>query len=154
MDAITAKDSQRKKPDMDLRSIRGYMSPTTSTYQFGILEKNQWAGEERLIKKSKGPFDYSITARTNVTAFVISKEEAIKKFPKEFMQFIEEQVVQRYKWIEERAKRLAITSTHVADMDPFNKRELQHNCQEISNRIQDRAEQHTETRVFEQDQYS
>lgn len=121
-DAIPETISPKKKTDIDLRAVRGYMSHTTTTYQFGILEKNQWAGEERLIKKSDEPFDYTISARTNVKAFVVTKEEANKRFPKEFMDFIEKGVIQRYKWIEERAKKLVINSSRVARMDPLDKK--------------------------------
>eukprot|EP01022_Parablepharisma_sp_SALTPOND_P016422 TRINITY_DN2401_c0_g1_i1.p3 TRINITY_DN2401_c0_g1~~TRINITY_DN2401_c0_g1_i1.p3 ORF type:complete len:322 (-),score=34.08 TRINITY_DN2401_c0_g1_i1:3111-4076(-) len=134
MDALKLKDTPKKKSDIDLRTVRGYMSHTTNTYQFGILERNQWVGEERLIKKTAEPFDYSIVARTNVRAFVVNKEEIVKKFPKEFMEFIEKEVMERYKWFEERARSLAKTSTHVAKMDPLNKK-YDENLTNISKRF-------------------
>eukprot|EP00831_Metopus_contortus_P063604 TRINITY_DN5616_c0_g1_i4.p1 TRINITY_DN5616_c0_g1~~TRINITY_DN5616_c0_g1_i4.p1 ORF type:complete len:400 (+),score=65.19 TRINITY_DN5616_c0_g1_i4:203-1402(+) len=119
-DSVNANPKSKKKTDIDLRSIRGYMSHTTATYQFGILEKNQWVGEERILKKEEEPFDYTIEAKTNVKAFAISKQDAQKKFPKEFIESIQKEVQQRYKWIEQRAKNLARASTKVARMDPLS----------------------------------
>ena len=120
LDAPKSKRHLEKKTDLDLRTVRGYMSPTTNKYNFGILEKNQWVGEERLLKKEEEPFDYTVIARTKVRAFSITKQEAQKKFPKEFMDFVEKEVMQRYKWIEQRAEHLAKTSKAVANMDPFS----------------------------------
>jgi len=104
--------------DTALRTKRGFLSSTTNTFQFGILEKNQWAGEERLIKEIDEPSGYSIIAKTKVRAFSISKEDAKKKFTKEIMEFIVNLVKQRYIWIKERAKSLTQASVNVAKMDP------------------------------------
>ena len=87
---------KKSRKDVDLRTKRGFLSPTMNTYQFGILEKNQWAGEERLLKNKEVPLDYSIVARTTVKAFVISKKDAQKKFSKELMEFIEKEMVKTF----------------------------------------------------------
>ncbi len=58
-------------------------------------------------------------ARSNLRTFAITKDEAQKKFPREFLEFIEREVRQRYKWIEQRAEHLAKTSNAVARMDPL-----------------------------------
>ena len=106
--------------DISLRSNRGFLSSTTSTFQFGILEKNQWAGEERLLKETNEQMGYSILAKTKVRAFAISKEDAKKKFTKEIMEFIVKMVDQRYSWIKNRAKALSQASANMAKMDPSN----------------------------------
>jgi hypothetical protein len=74
------------------------------------------------LKQREEPFDYSIVARTQVTAYAVEKEDAQKKFSKELMAFIERCVQQRYQWISDRAKNLAQTSTAVAKMDPQSTR--------------------------------
>ena len=43
----------RRPMDVTLRSNRGFMSSTTVTFQFGLLEKNQWIAEERFPKDKK-----------------------------------------------------------------------------------------------------
>jgi hypothetical protein len=108
-----------RQTDVDLRTKRGYLSKTMNTYQFGILEKGQWAGEERLLKQEEEPFDYSIIARTPIRAFAIEKQEAQKKFSKEFMTFIAHEVHQRFQWILGRARKLAETSAAIARLDPL-----------------------------------
>ena len=108
----------RKPVDINLRSNRGFLSSTTSTYQFGILEKKQWISEERLLKDADEPMGYSVIAKTCVKGFTITKEDARRKFTKEIMDFIVKLVEQRYIWIKERAKKLTKATISVANMDP------------------------------------
>ena len=108
----------RKPVDVNLRSNRGFLSSTTSTYQFGILEKKQWISEERLLKDTDEPMGYSVIAKTCVKGFTITKEDARRKFTKEIMDFIVKLVEQRYIWIKERAKKLTKATISVANMDP------------------------------------
>lgn len=112
------KEFGNKKVDVSLRTQRGYLSKTLNTLQYGILQKNQWAGEERLIKSEEEPFDYSIIALTKVRAYAITKNDAKKKLPREIMLKIMKNVDQRIKWFSERAKSLITASIAVAKMDP------------------------------------
>jgi hypothetical protein len=101
-----------------IRINRGFLSRTTNTYQFGILDKNQWIAEERLLKERDEPAGYSVVAGTPVKGFVITKEDAQRKFTKEIMDFIQKLVQQRYLWVKERAKELTQNSIRMASMDP------------------------------------
>jgi len=87
-------------------------------YQFGILDKNQWIAEERLLKECDEPTGYSVVTRTFVKGFAITKEDAQRKFTKEIMDFIQKLVQQRYLWVKERAKELTKNSIKMANMDP------------------------------------
>ena len=104
--------------DVDLRAKRGFLSSTTTSFQFGIIEKNQWVGEERLLKNQDEPTGYSIIARTNVKAFSITRQDASRKFTKEIMDFIQDVVKQRCEWIKNRVNALAHSTVNMADMDP------------------------------------
>ncbi len=134
LESSTNNRTRRKLLDVDLRTKRGFLSATTSIYQFGILEKNQWAGEERILKDHDESAGYSIIARTNVKAFAIRKEDARKKFTREIMQFIVSIVEQRYIWLRERAQCLSQASLKVANMDPSNFR-YDENLAELSKRF-------------------
>ncbi len=119
LESAGGKKARQGKPmDVALRTKRGFLSSTTSIYQFGILEKNQWAGEERILRSVDEPAGYSIIAKTNVKAFCISKEDAKKKFTKEIMEYLVSIVEQRYMWLRERANYLSQASFNVANMDP------------------------------------
>ena len=104
--------------DVDLRIARGFLSPTTTSFQFGILEKNQWAGEDRLLKESDTPSGYSIIALTNVKAFVISQQDAKKWFTKDLMDYIQRVSKQRLTWMKNRVNHLAHNTVDMAGMDP------------------------------------
>ena len=104
--------------DVDLRIARGFLSPTTTSFQFGILEKNQWAGEDRLLKESDTPSGYSIIALTNVKAFVISRQDAKKWFTKDLMDYIQRVSKQRLTWMKKRVHHLAHNTVDMAGMDP------------------------------------
>ena len=104
--------------DITLRGHRGFLSPTSTSFQFGLLQRNQWVGEERLLQSKDEPIGYSIIAKTNVKGFVITRAEAQKKFTKELMDFIGKLAEQRYMWIRERINILGLTSIKIANMDP------------------------------------
>lgn len=110
--------SVQKPMDTMVRQHRGFLSRTTNTYQFGILEKNQWIAEERLLRDRDEPAGYSVVTRTWVKGFVVSRKDAQRKFTREIMDFIQGLVQQRYYWVRERAKELTQTSVRVAGMDP------------------------------------
>ncbi len=101
-----------------LKTRRGFLSQSTSSLTFGLLESKQWAGEERLLRNEDEPAEYSIAARTQVRAYEISRADARKKLPTELMLFLVRLVEQRYLWIEQRTKYLVEKSRAVASMDP------------------------------------
>jgi CRP-like cAMP-binding protein len=85
---LTAFEPPHIKVDTTLKTKRGFLSQSTSSLRFGILESNQWAGEERLLKKEEQPFGYSIIARTPVKAYEITRQDAKRKLPTELMLFL------------------------------------------------------------------
>eukprot|EP00826_Nyctotherus_ovalis_P055480 TRINITY_DN7367_c0_g1_i11.p2 TRINITY_DN7367_c0_g1~~TRINITY_DN7367_c0_g1_i11.p2 ORF type:complete len:339 (-),score=78.60 TRINITY_DN7367_c0_g1_i11:176-1192(-) len=101
-----------------VRQHRGFLSRTTNTYQFGILEGNQWVAEERLLRDRDEPAGYSVVTRTWVKGFTVCRKDAQRKFTREIMDFIQELAQQRYYWVRERAKELTQMSVKVAGMDP------------------------------------
>lgn len=109
---------KKQLTDVALRTKRGYLSTATNSFQFGILEKHQWVGEERLLRLNDEPAGYSIVAKTKMRTFAISKEDAQKKFTKEITSYIKSIVEQRYQWILGRARSLIHSSMNVAKMDP------------------------------------
>lgn len=115
---LTAFDVEKVNVDVSLKTMRGFMSQSTNTLHFGILEANQWAGEERLLKKDESPFPYSIIAKTAVKAFEITRQDARRKLPKDLMMFLIKVAEQRFRFIEHRTKYLIEKTQDVADMDP------------------------------------
>lgn len=108
----------KKTVDTLLRPQRGFFSDTINRLQFGILQKNQWAGEDRLIKETTEPFNYSVVALSRVVTYSISKHDAEKKLPLELKKFLKNLMAERSRWIEERTKVLASTTEAVSQMDP------------------------------------
>ncbi len=118
--------SSKRTVDTLIKPKRGFFSDTINKFQFGILERNQWAGEERLLKEREEPFDYSVVAMSKVLAYAISKRDAEKRLPTEFKEFLQRIVSERFRWIEERTKSLVATTRTVAQMDPSKERYDEH----------------------------
>ena len=115
---LSVLDTRNCKVDTSLKTKRGFLSRSINTFQIGLLESNQWAGEERVFKKDEQPFDYSIVARTSVEAYEIYKQDARKKLTTELMNYLARIMEQRYNWIELRTKYLIEKTRDVAGMDP------------------------------------
>lgn len=55
-------------------NTNGYFSHTLNSFQIGIIEEKQWAGDEILARKEE-PFMYSVVAQTVVELLCITKAD-------------------------------------------------------------------------------
>ena len=120
----------KKGAETTLKAKRGFLSQSTNTFQFGILESKQWAGEERLLRKEEFQFSYSIIAKTHVKAYEITKYDARRKLTAELMMYLVKISEQRFQWIDQHTRYLIQSAKKLANMDP-SKEKYDDNLAEI-----------------------
>eukprot|EP00347_Sterkiella_histriomuscorum_P011324 403372888 len=96
---------------------KGYLTSSLKKFQIGVLSLGEWIGDEILIdKESTHPF--SIIAKTPiVTVYVISKEDFFQKLPKEYLQLIRENHLQKQKFYGKRMFEITQVSKGIKQMD-------------------------------------
>lgn len=84
------------------KAITGYLSQTTTTFQFGLKGKNQWVGEDILILATLDTMYYSATAVGKVVALEISKMDMLQKLPSLLVKNLEKASRRRRDFFSER----------------------------------------------------
>ena len=78
----------RKKNERPIVNKNGYFSSTLNSFQIGIIQEKQWAGDELLIFK-EDPFPFSVVTTTVVDLLCITKSDLFTKFPKDIRELLE-----------------------------------------------------------------
>ena len=98
-----------------VKTIRGYMSESTNTFQLGIITEGQWIGDFIIVDKDF-IYDYNIIAKTKMKVLQISKND-ILKFPEEIKNSLGKNALSKKKWIEERSNEIAKIAQQVLKLD-------------------------------------
>ena len=102
------------------KTMRGYMSLSTNTYQLRTVAEREWFGEEILLAEEMPnlKFEYSVIARTKVVALEITKEN-LRKFPTDLLDWFKKNARNKTTWHNERKMELADSITKIYHMDPL-----------------------------------
>ena len=96
----------------------GYFSRTLNSFQIGIVEEKQWAGDEVLARKDE-PFMYSVVAQTVVELLCISKADLTNatKISKDIQEQLREKAQRKLEWATRRFVEICLGVEGVARWD-------------------------------------
>ncbi|CDW79456.1 UNKNOWN [Stylonychia lemnae] len=93
-----------KKPNQrTVVNTNGYFSHTLNSFQIGIIEEKQWAGDEILARKDE-PFLYSVVCQTCVELLCISKADLTNssKINKDIQEQLRDKAQKKLEWVTKR----------------------------------------------------
>ncbi|CAG9321077.1 PKAR_4 [Blepharisma stoltei] len=74
----------------------GFISLTTSSYNYGILVPGEWAGEASILMDR--PMEISVIAKTAVIALKISRNSLLHEFPSAVLEIMRKNVETKLQW--------------------------------------------------------
>eukprot|EP00347_Sterkiella_histriomuscorum_P008024 403346662 len=108
-----------KKPNhRTVVNTNGYFSQTLNSFQIGIIEEKQWAGDEILARKDE-PFLYSIVCQTCVELLCISKADLTnsQKIHKDIQEQIKDKAQKKLEWVTKRFIDICIGVENISKWD-------------------------------------
>eukprot|EP00830_Metopus_es_P004066 TRINITY_DN13765_c0_g1_i1.p1 TRINITY_DN13765_c0_g1~~TRINITY_DN13765_c0_g1_i1.p1 ORF type:complete len:491 (+),score=64.74 TRINITY_DN13765_c0_g1_i1:382-1854(+) len=101
------------------KTLRGYMSLSTNTFQYRTISSKEWFGEEVLLldEISDLKFEYSVISKTKVVILEISREN-LKKFPRDITNWFRRNAKEKTIWHKYRKGELTESVGNIYNMDP------------------------------------
>lgn len=98
------------------KQMPGYMSSSTTGYQFQTAGAKEWVGDMAILEGVK-EYVYSVVARTKTTVLEISKE-SMKKFPQGIVGMFVDNAKKKVVWHNMRKSQLEASITKIYNMNP------------------------------------